>query len=103
MAVSGFLERIALLFGRDSLQQDAACADFATHPEDRHEQLMFGAQDASADYRPIARALLRAMRNPSVAMINVGARTIDGLQPTPEAMAETIWQRMIDAALDEIK
>ena len=51
----------------------------------------------------LARELLVLLRDPSASMIKAGVRTVTGLQPTPEAMAQTMWQRMIDAALDEMK
>lgn len=67
---------------------------------DRHLE-QHGSRPAWSDHLPLVRALLLELRVPSPPMIDIGARTLDGLQPTPEAMAEAIWQRMIDIALDE--
>lgn len=56
---------------------------------------------SAGDTHSFMRPMLTLLRDPTPEMIKAGARTLTGLQPTAEAMAEAIWQRMIDAALDE--
>ncbi|MGF7150032.1 hypothetical protein FHS96_003689 [Sphingomonas zeicaulis] len=103
MAGNGFVERATRLIGCHLEEGRGIGGDSPMQPHVRNRHASYASQETPVEHRALARAFLAALREPTAPMISAGARTIEGLQPTPEAMAETIWQRMIDAALDEIE